>query len=184
MTELQPIIVHGRHFIRHLGTWNQICVKRLLLMWLSLQAFRWKNEVAILINGWLTADYSVSRPPFCPPSWNLKSVLCQTVYNHSHLDTADLTISDCWKRWRHKTRRTAFTLGASMRLSQRHAYSHGYSPVRPAAILLNLLAPDSVYKLHRASRQLQITSTKISNVSLSNVRILFKNTSYRNPTYM
>ena len=33
MAELQPIIVfHGRHFIRHLGICDQICVKLLQLM--------------------------------------------------------------------------------------------------------------------------------------------------------
>ena len=33
MTELQPIIVfHDRHFVRHLGICNRICVKLLQLM--------------------------------------------------------------------------------------------------------------------------------------------------------
>ena len=33
--------------------------------------FSEKNEVSILINDWVTANYSVSQLPFCPPSWNL-----------------------------------------------------------------------------------------------------------------
>ena len=33
MAEVQPIIVfHGRHFVRHLGICNLICVKLLLIM--------------------------------------------------------------------------------------------------------------------------------------------------------
>ena len=33
MAELQPIIVfHGRHFVRHLGMCNPICVKLLQIM--------------------------------------------------------------------------------------------------------------------------------------------------------
>ena len=36
----------------------------------SLRTIRRKNEVSILISGRVTANYSVSRPPFCPPSWN------------------------------------------------------------------------------------------------------------------
>ena len=38
---------------------------------LSLRTIQWKNKVSILINDWVTANYSVSQPPFCPPSWNL-----------------------------------------------------------------------------------------------------------------
>ena len=37
----------------------------------SLRTIQWKNEVSTLINGWVTANYSVSRPQFCPPSWYL-----------------------------------------------------------------------------------------------------------------
>ena len=37
----------------------------------SLRTIQCKNEVSILINGWITAKYSVSRSSFCPPSWNL-----------------------------------------------------------------------------------------------------------------
>ena len=44
--------------------------------------FNEENEVSIFINGWVTAKYSVSRPPFCPPSWNLLSDLCQTSTTH------------------------------------------------------------------------------------------------------
>ena len=54
-----------------------------------------------------------------------------------------------------------------------------YSPVRPAAILLCLFIFITKQQcLHRASRQIQITSTKISNVSLSQLEILFKNMSH------
>ena len=37
----------------------------------SLRTIQWKNEVSALINGWIIANYIVSRLPFCPPSWNL-----------------------------------------------------------------------------------------------------------------
>ena len=33
--------------------------------------FTEKNEVSILINGWVTANDSISWTSFCPPSWNL-----------------------------------------------------------------------------------------------------------------
>ena len=49
---------------------------------LSLRTIQRKNEVSILINSWARATYSVSRPPFCPPSWNLLSDLCQTSTTH------------------------------------------------------------------------------------------------------
>ena len=44
--------------------------------------FSEKNEVYVLINGWVTANYSVSLPLCCPPSWNLLSELCQTSTTH------------------------------------------------------------------------------------------------------
>ena len=71
MAELQSIIVfHGRHFVRHLGICYRICVKLLQLMCAVITHNPVKkNDVSILINGWVTANYSVSRPPFCPPSW-------------------------------------------------------------------------------------------------------------------
>ena len=37
---------------------------------LSLHIIQWKNDVSILVNGWVTANYSVLRPSFCPPSSN------------------------------------------------------------------------------------------------------------------
>ena len=49
---------------------------------LSLRTIQRKNEVSVLINGWVTANYSVSRPSFCPPSWNLLSDLCHTSTTH------------------------------------------------------------------------------------------------------
>ena len=59
MAELQPIIVfHGRHFVRHLGIYNQICVNLLQPMSgvITHNAVK-KNEVTILINGLVTANY-------------------------------------------------------------------------------------------------------------------------------
>ena len=44
----------------------------------SLRTIQWKNEVSILINDWVIANCSVSRPPFCLTSWNLLSYLSQT----------------------------------------------------------------------------------------------------------
>ena len=80
---LQPIIVfHGRHFIHHLGICNRICVKLPQPMCAVITHNSVKNEVSILINGWVTANYSVSRPPFCPPSWNFSSNLCQTLTDY------------------------------------------------------------------------------------------------------
>ena len=79
MAELQPIIVpHGRHFFRHLAICNLTCVKLLQLMCAAIAQNSVKKR-CLLINGWVTANYSVSRPPFCPPSWNLYSDLCQTL---------------------------------------------------------------------------------------------------------
>ena len=80
MAELQPIIVfHGRHFVRHLGICYRICVKLVQLVCATIIHKSVKNEVSILINGCVTIKHSVSRPPFCPPSWNLKSDLCKTL---------------------------------------------------------------------------------------------------------
>ena len=83
MAELQPIIVfHSCHFsailefvIGFLSNFYNWCP-------MSLRTIRWKNEVSILINGWVTVKYSVSRPPFCPPSWNLYSDLCKTLIGY------------------------------------------------------------------------------------------------------
>ena len=71
---------YSRHFVRHLGICNRICVKLLQLMSVVITHNSVKtNEVSILINGWVTANYSVSRPPFCSPSWHLQSDLCKTL---------------------------------------------------------------------------------------------------------
>ena len=69
MAESQHITVfYSRHFVLHLWICNRICVKLLQLMYgVITQNSVKKNEVSILINGWVTANYSVSRPPFCPP---------------------------------------------------------------------------------------------------------------------
>ena len=63
--EIQPIIVLcGRHFVRHHGICNPICVKLLHRMCGVIMHYSMKNEVCILINGRVTANYSISRPPF------------------------------------------------------------------------------------------------------------------------
>ena len=65
MAELQPIIVfHGRHFVRHFGICYRICVKLLQLMCAVITHNSVKNEVCILINGWVTANYSYLRRHF------------------------------------------------------------------------------------------------------------------------
>ena len=92
MAELQPIIVfYSRHFVRHIEICNRICVKLLQLMSgvITHNSVK-KTEVSILINGGVTANYSVSRPPFCPPSWNLLSDLCQTSTTHVRCHYAQL----------------------------------------------------------------------------------------------
>ena len=48
----------------------------------SLRTIQWKNEFSVLINDWITANYSATWPPFSPPSWNLLSDLCQTSTTH------------------------------------------------------------------------------------------------------
>ena len=74
---------HGRHFVRHLGIYNPICANLLQLMCaIMTHNLVKKNEVSILTNGRVTGNYSVSRPPFCPPSWNLYSDLCQTLTDY------------------------------------------------------------------------------------------------------
>ena len=79
MAKKQPIIVlRSRHFVCHLRICNPICVKLLQLMYAVIMHDSLKTDVSVLINGSVTANYSVSRPPFCPPSWNLESDLCQT----------------------------------------------------------------------------------------------------------
>ena len=80
MVEIRPnIVFHGRHFVRHLGIWYRIFVKLLQLMCAVITHNSVKeNEVSILIKDRVTVNYSVSQPPFCSPSWNLLSDLCQT----------------------------------------------------------------------------------------------------------
>ena len=112
------IPLHGRHFVRHLGICNPICIKLLQLMsgvithnsvkntklingWVianysfttvilsailefiiifASNLYNWcgchyaqfrEKTVSVLINDWVKTHYSVSRLPFCPPSWNL-----------------------------------------------------------------------------------------------------------------
>ena len=100
MDELQPIIVfHGRHIVRHLAICNRICVKLLQLMSGVISHNSVKIEVSILINGRCAANYSVSLPPFCPPSWNLSSDLCKTLtgyvrYYSEQFKKNDVSISN------------------------------------------------------------------------------------------
>ena len=86
------IPLHGRHFVSHLGIFNPICIKLLQLMSdvITHNSVK-RNEVSILINGWVIANYSVWRPPFCPPSWNLLSDLCQTSITHVRCDYAQFS---------------------------------------------------------------------------------------------
>ena len=42
----------------------------------------WKDEDSVLINDLVVANYSVSRLPFCPPSWNVLSDLCKSSATH------------------------------------------------------------------------------------------------------
>ena len=71
--------VSRRHYVRHLGICYRICVKLLQLKCdvIAHNSVK-KNEISILINGWFTANYSVSQPPFCPPSWNFLSDICHS----------------------------------------------------------------------------------------------------------
>ena len=61
-------------FVRYLGICNRICVKLLQLMCavITHNSVK-KNEVSILINGYVTAN---------PPSWSLLSDLCQTFIDY------------------------------------------------------------------------------------------------------
>ena len=76
------LALHSRHLVRHLGICNPICVKLLQLICAVIMHNSAYNEIYVLINGWVTANYSVSQPPFCPPSWKLLSDLCQTSTTH------------------------------------------------------------------------------------------------------
>ena len=84
MAELQSIIVlRGPHFVHHLGICNRIlCQTSATHVRYHYAQFSEKNEVAILINSRVTANYSASWSPFCPPSLNLKSDLCQTLTDY------------------------------------------------------------------------------------------------------
>ena len=80
MAELQPIIVfHGRHFCSpSRNLLSDLCLASTTDVRCHYAQFSEKNEVSILINDRVTANYSVSQPPICPQSWNLLSDLCQT----------------------------------------------------------------------------------------------------------
>ena len=54
MAELQPIIVfHGRHYVRHLGNCNRICVKLLQLMCAVITHNSVKKR-SLYISKWLS----------------------------------------------------------------------------------------------------------------------------------
>ena len=53
------IPLHGRHFVRHLGICNPICIKLLQLMSGVITHNSVKKRSLILISGWVTAKYSV-----------------------------------------------------------------------------------------------------------------------------
>ena len=58
MAELQPITVfHGRHFVRHLGFCNRICVKLLQLMCAIITHNSLKRR-SLYINKWLSYSQS------------------------------------------------------------------------------------------------------------------------------
>ena len=97
------IPLHGRHFVCHLGICNPICIILLQLMsGVTTHNSVKKNEVSILKSDWVIANYSVSRPPFCPPSWNLFSDLCQTSTTHVRCYYAQLSEKKrclCINKW-------------------------------------------------------------------------------------
>ena len=91
------IPLHGHHFVRHLGICNAICIKLLQLMSGIITHNSVKKRKSILINGLDIANYRLSRPPFCPPSWNLLSDLCQTsttdvCYHYSQFNEKEVYI--------------------------------------------------------------------------------------------
>ena len=86
--------LNGRHFVHHLGICNQICVKLLQLISGVITHNSVEIEFCIIINGWVTANYSVSRPSFCPKSWNLLSDLCQTLTDYVRYYSAQFKQKD------------------------------------------------------------------------------------------
>ena len=95
MDELQPIIVFlGRNFVDCHGICNPICVKLLQLMCAVITQNSMKKEVSISINGWVTANCSVLRPPCCMSSWNLLSYLCQTLTDYDRCYSAQFKKND------------------------------------------------------------------------------------------
>ena len=64
------MVFYGRHFVHHLEICNWICFKLLQLKWAVIvhNSVNKNDEVLILINGRATANNSVTRPPFFPPS--------------------------------------------------------------------------------------------------------------------
>ena len=94
---------YKRHSVHHRGICNPISVKLLQLMsGVIMHNLLKKNEVSILINGWVIAKYSFSRPPFCLQSWNLSSDLCQTSttnmrYRYAHFSKNEVsTLINGW----------------------------------------------------------------------------------------
>ena len=56
-----PMHLHGRHFVRHLGICNPICIKLLQLMSGVITHNSVKTTKSILINGWVIASYVSGR---------------------------------------------------------------------------------------------------------------------------
>ena len=73
------LALHNRHFVRHLGICNRICVKLLQLMCAVITNISVKKQSSC-INKWLSYRQlqCFTAAIFCPPSWNLLSDLCQT----------------------------------------------------------------------------------------------------------
>ena len=122
MAELQSIIVfHSRHFVRHLGICiSDMCQSSTTNVRCHCAQFSEKNEVSILINGWVTANYSVSRPSFCPPSWNLYFDLCKTLtgYVRCHFEQFKKTTSPS---------QTVFLRSTNAAHARTHAHTHAHT---------------------------------------------------------
>ena len=168
MAELLPLIViHSRHFVRHLGICNPICIKLLQLMsgvithnsvkkgslaelqplivfyslhfvrhlkfvilfatnfynWclVSLRIIDWKNEDAILINGWVTANYSVLWRHF---------VRHLGIYNPicvKHLQIMSVLFSQIWRNRRLYLK--PFSWCPQTRHAHRHTHTHTHTTI-------------------------------------------------------
>ena len=103
------------------GICYRISVKLLQLMCAVITHNSVKNEVSILINGWVIANYSVSWPQFCPPSWNLLSVLCQTLTGYARCHSEQLK-----KRSLYLKSNVAYTHTQHTHTQHTHTHTHAY----------------------------------------------------------